>query len=164
MKNLLKQIFSLILPGTVLVVVPMLIEKKREIYEDAHLLLGLLLILPGLTIIIVTISSFIKIGKGTLAPWSPTKKLVITGLYRYVRNPMILGVFTVLLGEALTLWSKNILLWAISFFFINTLYFIIYEEPDLEKKFGEQYLQYKKHVSRWLPRLSPFYPDQTKNV
>jgi protein-S-isoprenylcysteine O-methyltransferase Ste14 len=107
-------------------------------------------------VMIVTISSFIMVGRGTLAPWSPTKKLVIKGLYRYVRNPMILGVLTVLLGESATLWSKNILIWAGCFFIINTVYFIIYEEPDLENKFGEDYRQYKKHVSRWLPRLTPF--------
>ena len=125
---------------------------------------GLMLILTGLTVMVLTIASFIRIGKGTLAPWSPTKKLVIKGLYRHVRNPMILGVLTVLLGEALSLWSKNILIWAGAFFLINTIYFIIYEEPDLESKFGEEYREYKKHVSRWLPRMTPFYLNQNKTV
>lgn len=162
MENFLKQIFSFILPVTVLVMVPLWIEKDRTIRTGLHLFLGLVLILPGLIVLGLTISSFIRIGKGTLAPWSPTKKLVIKGLYRYVRNPMILGVLTVLLGEALCLQSKNILIWAIFFFFINTVYFIIYEEPDLENRFGEEYLEYKKHVSRWWPRLTPFYPDRNK--
>ncbi|MEP6595368.1 MAG: isoprenylcysteine carboxylmethyltransferase family protein [Ginsengibacter sp.] len=164
MKNLLKQIVSFILPVTVLVIVPLWIEKNRTIHPGAHLFLGLTCVLSGLTVMVLTISLFIKIGRGTLAPWSPTKKLVITGLYRYVRNPMILGVLTVLLGEALSLWSENILIWAASFFIINTIYFFIYEEPDLERKFGEDYREYKKHVSRWLPRLTPFYPDQKKTA
>ena len=162
MKNLLKQIVSFILPVTVLVIVPLWIEKDWTIQTGFRLFFGLMLILSGLVVMGLTISLFIRIGKGTLAPWSPTKKMVITGPYRYVRNPMILGVLTVLLGEALIVWSKNILLWAVSFFIINTIYFIISEEPDLEKRFGEEYREYKKHVSRWLPRLSPFYPDQKK--
>jgi protein-S-isoprenylcysteine O-methyltransferase Ste14 len=160
MKNLVKQLVSFILPITVLVVVPLWIEEDRRIHPGAHLSFGLLLIAAGLTIMAITISSFIRVGKGTLAPWSPTKKLVIRGLYRYVRNPMILGVFTVLLGEALSSWSKNILIWAVCFFLINTLYFIALEEPGLEQRFGDEYLEYKKHVSRWIPRFTPYSPDQ----
>ena len=164
MKNVVKQIFSFILPFTVLVIVPLWIEKNRTLQMSVHLFAGLIVILVGLTIMVITISSFIRIGKGTLAPWSPTKKLVVKGLYKYVRNPMILGVFTVLLGEALTLWSKNILAWAGTFFIINTIYFIIYEEPDLEKKFGDDYREYKKHVSRWLPRVTPYHPQKQNEL
>ena len=164
MKNLLNQIVSFILPVTVLVIIPLWIEKDMAIHKGPYLFLGLIFILTGLAVMAWTIFSFIRIGKGTLAPWSPTKKLVIKGLYRYVRNPMILGVLTVLLGEALCLWSQNILIWALSFFVINTIYFIIYEEPDLEKRFGEEYCRYKKHVWRWLPRLTPFYQDQNKTA
>jgi protein-S-isoprenylcysteine O-methyltransferase Ste14 len=156
MKNVLKQIFSFILPVTVLVIVPLWIEKDRAFHSNIYFFAGLILILTGLTTMAFCISSFIRIGKGTLAPWSPTKKLVIKGLYKYVRNPMILGVLIVLLGEAIALLSKSILIWAISFFIINTIYFIIYEEPDLEEKFGDEYREYKKHVSRWLPRITPY--------
>lgn len=163
MKNLLKQIFSFILPVTVLVLVPLWIEQNRTIHSGLLLIFGVMLIVAGLSVMTVTISSFIRIGKGTLAPWSPTKKLVIKGLYRYVRNPMILGVLTVLLGEALLLQSKNILIWAVFFFFINTVYFIVYEEPDLESRFGEDYCEYKKNVSRWLPRSTPFLQNKKVN-
>jgi protein-S-isoprenylcysteine O-methyltransferase Ste14 len=156
MENVLKQILSFILPITVLVLVPMSIETNRTVHAGLSLIFGFLLIAVGLTAMVVTISSFIRIGKGTLAPWSPTKKLVITGLYRFVRNPMIIGVLMVLLGEALLLESKSILIWAVFVFFLNTIYFIIYEEPNLEDRFGEDYRTYKKHVSRWLPRLTPF--------
>ena len=162
MKNLLRQIFSFILPVTVLVIVPLWIEKNRSIHGGFKIYPGLILILTGLVIMSITISSFIRIGRGTLAPWSPPKRLVIKGPYRYVRNPMILGVLTVLLGEAVCLWSKNILLWAVSFFFINTIFFIISEEPDLENRFGDDYREYKKHVSRWIPRLRPYSPDENK--
>ena len=160
MINVLKQIFSFILPVTVLVIVPLWIEKNRTLQMNVHLFAGLVVILLGLIMMAITISSFIRIGKGTLAPWSPTKKLVIKGPYRYVRNPMILGVLTVLLGEALSLWSKSILVWAGEFFIINIIYFIIYEEPNLEKRFGDEYREYKKTVSRWLPRLTPYHPEK----
>jgi protein-S-isoprenylcysteine O-methyltransferase Ste14 len=112
----------------------------------------------------ITISSFIRIGKGTLAPWAPTKRLVIKGPYRYVRNPMILGVMTVLFGEALGLWSKNILIWTGAFILINTVYFLFYEEPNLEKRFGEEYRIYKKHVPRWLPRLTGYQPEKQNEL
>ena len=148
----------------VLVIVPLWIEKNWSVQVSVHLFTGLVVILVGLTIMVITISSFIRIGKGTLAPWSPTKKLVVKGLYKYVRNPMILGVFTVLLGEALSLWSENILIWAGAFFIINTIYFIIYEEPNLEQRFGHEYREYKKHVSRWLPRVTPYHPEQQNEL
>jgi protein-S-isoprenylcysteine O-methyltransferase Ste14 len=92
-------------------------------------------------------------GKGTLAPWNPTQNLVIEGPYKYVRNPMISGVFFILISEALFFSSANILLWAVLFFLINTVYFILKEEPDLEKRFGDAYRQYKKDVPRWLPKM-----------
>ena len=151
---------SFILPITVLIIVPLWIEDDWTIHINISLVLGILLIVLGLIIMVLTISSFIRIGKGTLAPWSPTKRLVIAGLYRYVRNPMILGVLTFLLGEALSFKSENILVWAAVFFVINTIYFMIYEEPNLEERFGDEYREYKKHVSRWLPRLTPYRQDQ----
>jgi protein-S-isoprenylcysteine O-methyltransferase Ste14 len=154
--NLLKQITSFILPITVLILVPINIESNWSVTLGWNLILGLILIIVGLVIMALTISSFIRVGKGTLAPWSPTTKLVVVGLYRYIRNPMILGVFTVLLGETTCTWSLALLEWSAAFFVINTIYFILYEEPGLEKRFGEDYLNYKKHVSRWTPRLVPF--------
>jgi protein-S-isoprenylcysteine O-methyltransferase Ste14 len=162
MANILKQIFSFILPITVLVIVPVWIEKDWTVSINFFLFAGSTLGLIGLIIMIICISSFIRIGRGTLAPWSPTKKLVVSGLYRYVRNPMILGVWIVLLGEALALKSQNILIWAVSFFIINTIYFIVYEEPDLEDRFGNEYRDYKKHVFRWLPRLRPYEQYQNE--
>lgn len=158
--TILKNIFSLILPVTVLILVPMSIEKNWTIRYDLNFYLGLIPMIAGLSVMAITISSFIRIGKGTLAPWSPTKKLVIVGPYRYVRNPMIIGVLTVLLGEALIVWSMPILKWAGLFFLINTIYFILSEEPGLEDRFGDDYRQYKKNVSRWIPRITPFDPDK----
>ena len=144
MKNLLKQLLSLILPITVLILLPLSIENNFSIGLTFISIIGLLLMCFGLFVMIWTISTFIKIGKGTLAPWSPTRKLIIGGMYGYVRNPMIMGVLTVLIGESIALLSLNISIWTIIFFFINNVWYVLYEEPNLEKKFGEEYIEYKK--------------------
>jgi len=107
----------------------------------------------------MTISTFIRIGKGTLAPWSPTRKLVIGGMYGHVRNPMIIGVLIVLIGESIAILSLNIFIWAGIFFITNNFFFVLYEEPNLEKRFGTEYQKYKKNVPRWIPRLKTFVPD-----
>jgi protein-S-isoprenylcysteine O-methyltransferase Ste14 len=96
---------------------------------------------------------FARVGRGTLAPWDPTRKLVAVGPYRYVRNPMISGVALMLLGQALFWPSVAIAIWAGLFILINHLYFIFSEEPGLESRFGENYRQYKANVPRWLPRI-----------
>lgn len=156
MINLLKHLFSLILPVTVLVLVPLWIEDDFSINNIYALIGGSILILAGLLVIVLTISAFIRIGKGTLAPWSPTKKLVVTGIYAHVRNPMISGVLTVLLGESLAILSLSIFIWAIAFFIINNIYFLMYEEPNLGERFGEDYRQYKSKVPRWIPAMKPY--------
>ena len=159
MKTIIKNIISFILPGIVLIIVPFYIEPDISIKQTFALVTGLLLLCIGLFIMTLTISLFIRIGKGTLAPWSPTKKLVINGIYGHVRNPMISGVLIVLTGESIAILSLNIFIWALIFFIINNLYFVIYEEPNLEKRFGNDYKEYKKNVPRWIPRLKPFVPD-----
>ena len=98
-KSILLNLFSLILPLIVLVLVPMWLEPRCPA-GDVQFVAGAGVMLIGLLIMGHTIASFIRIGRGTLAPWSPTRKLVVEGLYAHVRNPMILGVLIVLLGEA----------------------------------------------------------------
>ena len=114
---------------------------------------GLLLMLLGLAIMVQTIGAFIWTGKGTLAPWSPPNRLITSGLYAYVRNPMILGVIIMLLGEAIAVWSGRILGWAAIVFLANTIYFTLSEEPGLERRFGAEYRRYKESVPRWIPRF-----------
>lgn len=158
MKDMLKQMVSLILPVTVLILVPLWIEQHIVRAAWPQFLIGLVILLLGLFVMGETILTFIQIGKGTLAPWSPTRKLITGGMYAYVRNPMIMGVITVLIGEAIAIASLPILIWAILVFVINTAYFIWSEEPGLEKRFGAEYVEYKKNVPRWLPRLRPWRP------
>lgn len=156
LKNISKQLLSLILPINALIIVPFLIENRFSVLADEFLIVGTGFMIAGLVILTITITMFIRIGKGTLAPWSPTSKLVASGIYAHVRNPMISGVMAVLLGEALIFHSVKIFIWLITFFVINTVYFIVFEEPGLVKRFGDAYIAYRQNVPRWIPRLKPW--------
>jgi protein-S-isoprenylcysteine O-methyltransferase Ste14 len=123
-------------------------------------LLGGLVALIGIVFALISFRLLIKIGNGTIMPWDSTKKLVAVSLYRFVRNPMILSILIILLGEATAFGSEELYLLAVIFFIINTLYFRFSEEPGLERRFGEEYLEYKKNVPRWIPRVSPWRPGK----
>jgi protein-S-isoprenylcysteine O-methyltransferase Ste14 len=121
----------------------------------AHLA-GAAMFLVGFALFAWCVSLFARIGKGTLAPWDPTRRLVVAGPYRYVRNPMISGVLMMLAGEAAFLGSRAIATWALTFFVINNVYFVLLEEPGLERRFGAAYREYKAAVPRWLPGPKPW--------
>ncbi|OLS22269.1 MAG: hypothetical protein HeimC3_31460 [Candidatus Heimdallarchaeota archaeon LC_3] len=125
-------------------------------FDYLILILGIVIIIIGLLILYKTNILFAKIGQGTLAPWSPPKNLVIVGIYQYVRNPMHTSFLFIILGEAILFGSLSLFLWLIFLFIVIHLYFVFLEEPELIKRFGEDYLLYKKNVSRWIPRLSPW--------
>ena len=120
--------------------------------------LGIAVFFVGLLLAVSTIRLFSKLGNGTLAPWDATSKMVITGPYAYVRNPMITGIVLILIGEALILASWVIGLWAVVFLIINMFYFVLSEEPDLRKRFGQEYEEYSRNVPRYIPRLTPWKP------
>jgi protein-S-isoprenylcysteine O-methyltransferase Ste14 len=112
----------------------------------------------GLLLFGWTVTLFAAAGRGTLAPWDPTQRLVVRGPYRRVRNPMISGVLAILLGEAALLGSLPLLVWFLCFFALNQLYIPLFEEPGLERRFGEDYRLYKRHVPRWIPLLRGWRP------
>lgn len=91
-------------------------------------------------------------------PWDPTRNLITGSLYGHVRNPMILSLMIILVGEAILFVSYGITLWALLNLVINNVYFIFSEEPGLSKRFGEEYVEYKRNVPRWIPRLKPWQP------
>lgn len=159
----IKAIF--VLPFNAVVTIPLLILYFCDCLSlsknPAHICLGFAVFLLGLFIAVWTMLLFANIGNGTLAPWNPTKNLVVIGPYAYVRNPMLSGVLTMILGESLIFSSLSVFGWALIFFLINTLYFIFSEEPGLEKRFGCEYLEYKKNVPRWIPRLSAWKHKNT---
>lgn len=87
---------------------------------------------------VATVRLLARVGQGTLAPWDPTQHLVVEGMYRHVRNPMIAGVFAVLLGEAWLAASVPLFLWCTFFVLVNALYIPLLEEPGLVKRFGDE--------------------------
>ena len=99
------------------------------------------------------IATFVARGRGTPAPFDPPREFVAAGPYRYVRNPMYIGGFGVLLGAGLIVRSPSIVGLAFLFLLLTHLLVLLYEEPALASRFGEPYLRYKSSVRRWLPRL-----------
>jgi len=161
----INQAKSFILPFTVLLIIPAVILWATGFrigwglglpWDAVIVLAGALLMGSGLYYLSITIWLFINIGRGTLAPWSPTSKLVVIGPYRHVRNPMISGVLMTLLGESIVFGSLGIFICFLLFFIINHIYFIYSEEPGLARRFGDEYLSYKRNVPRWIPRLRPW--------
>lgn len=151
----------LLLPTVMTIVVPRWILRAFEAVDTRWppaavswlpRALGAAVVIGGLALVAWCIGLFARVGKGTLAPWDPTSKLVAVGPYRYTRNPMITGVATILTGEALTAGSWRLGLWALTFVIFNHLYFLAVEEPGLERRFGESYAEYKRMVPRWIPR------------
>ncbi len=161
MKYILRHAASLLLPITILIVVPWLLDPHPVLASGIPLVAGLVLIGFGLYVMMRTIAGFFETGKGTLAPWDPPRRLVVVGMYAHTRNPMILGVIIVVVGESLAVSSLPILGFAAFAFLLNTVYFIFSEEPGLEKRFGEEYRDYKRNVPRWLPRWKPWKPGET---
>lgn len=121
-------------------------------------------LLPGGVVLILwTVILFFIFGKGTPVPWAPPKTLVQVGPYRFVRNPMMLGVLMVVLGEALIISSMAIALWFAALFAAMNVFIVFFEEPGLKKRFGENYVEYTRHVGRWIPRLSGWPPADEVN-
>jgi protein-S-isoprenylcysteine O-methyltransferase Ste14 len=152
------QLIALLMPTTMTVLIPYWVLSNYDHSSRGLQLTGILVFLVGFSLLATTLWQFINIGKGTLAPWNATKHFIATGPYRYCRNPMISGVLFMIIGEGLFFGSKELFIWAATFFVANTTYFILKEEPDLERKFGKEYTSYKQKVNRWLPtsrHLSP---------
>jgi protein-S-isoprenylcysteine O-methyltransferase Ste14 len=166
MKSLARHLRSFVAPIVMCFVLPYLIvlfEHQSAIQSaitpsTGFLIVGLVISVIGLVLLVATIRMFILIGNGTIMPWDPTKKLIVVSLYSHVRNPMILSLIILQVGEAVSFASYGIAVLAILNFVINTIYFIYSEEPGLKKRFGEEYLDYKKNVPRWIPRLKPWRP------
>lgn len=147
--------FTLLLPGTVTLLVPYLILSDARAAPARRPLLawaGLAPLVAGAGVLLRCIWDFAAAGRGTLAPVDPPTVLVVRGPYRYVRNPMYVGVLWVLLGEAMLFWSVPLLVYAAAFFAMAHAFVTLYEEPALRRRFGASYEAYARDVRRWLPR------------
>ena len=151
----------LVLPVTVAVFVPVWIARRYDVGVRPASGAGDVVLMAagvacagiGLTLFATSLAHFFRRGRGTLAPWDPPRRLVISGPYRYVRNPMISGVLFTLAGTALVLRSTPHAAWAATFALINAIYIPLSEEPGLAHRFGEEYREYCRHVRRFVPRI-----------
>jgi len=117
---------------------------------------GAVMILLGAAGLLDSFARFAMQGIGTPAPVFPTRHLVVTGLYRYVRNPMYLAVVSTVLGQGLFLGSVRLLEYGALVWLLFHLFVLLYEEPVLRNSFGEEYETFCTAVSRWIPRLTPW--------
>ncbi len=164
---LLRQLLAIaILPFTVVVLVPVWIARRygvaptlgRPVGPLFLQVVGLALLGLGLVLFVTSVWWFATEGKGTLAPWDPPRVFVVRGPYQFVRNPMISGVILFLFGEAFALLSPPHGVWAVCFLILNLIYIPLIEEPQLERRFGDSYREYRRHVRRFIPRLRPWRP------
>lgn len=147
-------LFLLAAPGMVAGYIPLaLLRNGPQIETGILAYLALPLWIIGGIILLWSFWNFLVEGRGTPAPIDPPKELVATGFYRYVRNPMYVGVFLILLGHFL--WFQFI--WLVGYlviaFLTVHLFVTLYEEPTLKRKFGTTYEEYLKRVPRWIPRF-----------
>lgn len=147
-------LFLIIAPGMVAGYIPLgLLRKGPQVETGILAWLALPLWLIGAAILLWSFWNFLAQGRGTPAPIDPPKELVAVGFYRYIRNPMYVGVLAVILGHFLWFGYWWLLIYAAIVFTAFHAFVTMYEEPTLRRKFGAAYEEYCKRVPRWLPRL-----------
>ena len=150
-------IFTIIVPGAVMALIPYLLLSGRPssfAQIGPFQIFGLIPMAIGAAIYLRCAWDFASTGKGTPAPIDPPKHLVARGLYRFVRNPMYVGVLITLLGEAWLFSSLALLVYAAIVITWQHLFVVFYEEPALKRKFGESYSDYLARTPRWIPRFN----------
>lgn len=153
-------VFLVLAPGFFVVLVPYWISRWQ--FEPPFLgflpfrVIGALLILAGLPVLLESFARFALQGLGTPAPAFPPQHLVVKGFYRYVRNPMYVAVVSMVLGQALLFGNLRLLAYATFAWVVTHVFVLTYEEPTLQKSFGAEYENYRAHVARWIPHLTPW--------
>jgi protein-S-isoprenylcysteine O-methyltransferase Ste14 len=153
-------IFLVVAPGIVAGYVPWRICRwhvEAPLLGISSLrLVGVLLIAAGLTVLLDSFARFALQGLGTPAPIFPTRHLVVSGLFRYVRNPIYIAVVSLILGQGLFFGSILVLEYGVVVFVGFYLFVLIYEEPTLLKSYGREYEEFCANVPRWIPHLRPW--------
>ena len=153
-------IFLVIAPGIVAGYVPWGIchwqVAEPLLGVAAFRVVGVLLIAAGLPVLLDSFARFALQGLGTPAPVAPTQHLVVTGLYRYVRNPMYVAVLALIVGQGLLFGSIRVLEYGAAVWVAFCMFVLLYEEPVLRRTFGAEYEEFSAHVPRWIPRVRPW--------
>jgi protein-S-isoprenylcysteine O-methyltransferase Ste14 len=153
-------LFFAVAPSTVAGLVPWWItrwEFRPPFFDlQATRAVGILLIVAGLPGLVDSFARFAVQGLGTPAPIAPTQNLVVTGLYRYVRNPIYIAVVAVILGQAILFGDWRLMIYGGLMWLAFHAFVLAYEEPVLAQSFGAEYEDFRANVPRWIPRLSPW--------
>lgn len=151
-------VFFLIAPGTVVGLIPWLITgwTRADGAASISAYIGMLLIALGVAGLVESYVRFALEGGGTPAPVAPTKRLVVKGLFRWVRNPIYLSVLIAIIGQALYFMSIGLVWYAAAVWIAVHLFVVFFEERRLRREFGDQYGAFCKNVPRWIPRLTPW--------
>jgi protein-S-isoprenylcysteine O-methyltransferase Ste14 len=120
--------------------------------------LGVVFIVFGLIPPVLAFVEFVRAG-GTPMPVAPTRRLVVSGFNRFVRNPMYVGLLTAILGQALLFDSLALVLYAVIGWIVTASFVRWYEEPTLVRTYGDEYEEYRRNVPAWTPRLTPWAPS-----
>jgi protein-S-isoprenylcysteine O-methyltransferase Ste14 len=153
-------IFFVLAPGTVAGWLPYIISRWR--FEPPFLgvpavrVVGGVLIVLGVACLVHCFARFALEGRGTPAPVAPTETLVVSGLYRYVRNPMYVAVVSIIVGQGVLLGNPSLLGYAGIVWLMFHAFVLAYEEPTLRRSYGDSYVAYQANVRRWLPRMTPW--------
>ncbi len=149
--------FLVLAPGTVAGLAPWWISHWQMqaplLGFSAFRVLGALLVAAGVAVLLDSFARFALQGLGTPAPVFPTRHLVVSGLYRYVRNPMYVAVVGVILGQGLVFGNVYVLRYGMLVWLGFHLFVMGYEEPTLRRSFGAEYEAFRANVPRWIPRL-----------
>jgi protein-S-isoprenylcysteine O-methyltransferase Ste14 len=153
-------LFLLVAPGTIAGLLPWAVggwRFEQDFGDNVALRAagGVLVALGGLALLECFVR-FAWSGFGTPAPVAPPQKLIVTGLYRHVRNPMYVAVVALVLGQALLFGQTQLLLFAAAVWALFHTFVLAYEEPTLREKFPDDYARYRQAVPRWIPRLTPW--------
>jgi protein-S-isoprenylcysteine O-methyltransferase Ste14 len=155
--------FLIVAPGVVGGLVPWLLTGWQFTPLPAWWapvrLLGVALAAVGFVVLVRAFARFVVEGRGTPAPVAPTEKLIVSGEYRYVRNPMYVAVLALIIGQALLFGSASLVIYALLVWLAVAAFVRFYEEPTLTRQYGRQYLDYRAAVPAWLPRMSPWHGD-----
>jgi protein-S-isoprenylcysteine O-methyltransferase Ste14 len=147
--------FLIIAPGSITLLIPYYLLGARFFPtgtpSTTARIAAMLAIIGGSVVLLWCFGDFVRRGHGTPAPYDPPARLVVSGLYRYTRNPMYVALVGVLLGEALWCWSSSLVIYAAIVALAFHLRVVIYEEPKLMTLFGNEFLTYRASVSRWIP-------------
>src|SRR5437763_7380377 len=163
---LVSAIFAIIAPGTVAGIVPWWISRWKLQAPFLHFygfrVIGVVLIVAGLPVLLDSFAGFALQGLGTPAPILPTRHLVVTGLYRYVRNPRYVAVVGLIAGQALLLGNRTLLFYGRVVWLCFYAFVLFYEEPVLREKYAAVYEEFCQNVPRWIPRLSAWNGSRPK--